>query len=316
VTVVRLVGTELRRFTLRRAVRWLVGLSLLLALVINGVQLARSSEGTTYQRAQLPTLPTDCRTGEHDGLPVIDQSCLEQGNGVLVEPGSVNGKPADVYFASPADHRVRAGRTFEDTIAGMGIALALLGVLIGSSFLAAEFGASGFGTQLLFEPRRWRLYGAKVAAVAIGCGVVAVLLVAWTGLGQLVASALRGSTAGVDAGWLLDRAGNTSRTVAACALAAVCALAVGALARRTVVAVGIFFGVVIATGFLINTSWGRPIAKLSPMNGIFAVASGDFSNPDTWGGLHTIAGALLVAGAWALGLSVVAGWWLSRAEIR
>jgi hypothetical protein len=313
---VRLVGTELRRFFRRRAVRWLVGLCLLLALVINVVQLARSSEGTAYNLGGLPAVPAECRTGEHNGRPVVDEDCLNRTGGFfdLAPPGE--GKPVEVYFAQPSDRRVRVGRTFEDTIAGMAVALALLGVLIGSTFLAAEFGAAGFGTQLLFEPRRWRVYGAKVAAVAVGCAIVAVLLVVWTGLGQLAASALRGSTAGVDAGWLVDRAGNTSRAVAACALAAVCALAVGAVARRTVVAVGIFFGVVIATGFLINTSWGRPIAKLSPMNGIFAVASGDFSNPDTWGGLHTLAGALLVGGAWAVGLSLLAGWWLSRTEIR
>jgi ABC-2 type transport system permease protein len=311
---VRLVGTELRRFSRRRAMRWLVGLGLLLALVINGIQLARSSEGTRYSEAFLTQVPDECRQGERDGAPVVDPACLDR-EGLFLDapPGT---RPERVFFAEPADHRVRIGRTFEDTIAGTGVALGLLGVLIGATFLAAEFGAAGFGTQLLFEPRRWVLYASKVAAVAVGCAVIAVLLVAWTGLGQYVASALRGSTAGIDGGWLVDRAGNTVRVAGACALAAVCALAVGALARRTVVAVGIFFGVVIATGFLINTSWGRPIAKVSPMNGIFAVASGDFSNPDTWGGLTSLGGAVLVALAWAVGLSLLAAWWLSRSEIR
>jgi hypothetical protein len=198
----------------------------------------------------------------------------------------------------------------------MGVALGLLGILLGATFLAAEFGASGFGTQLLFEPRRWLLYAAKVVGVAVGCALVAVLLVAWTGLGQYVASVLRGSTAGVDGGWLVDRLGDAVRAAGACALAGVCALAVGALARRTVVAVGIFFGLVIATGFLINTSWGRPLGRNSPMNGIFAVGSGDFGDPDTWAGLASLGGALLVAGGWAAGLSLLAGWWLSRAEVR
>ena len=142
------------------------------------------------------------------------------------------------------------------------------------------------------------------------------LLVAWTGLGQYVASALRGSTDGVDGAWLVDRAGNTLRAAAACALAGACALAVGALARRTVVAVVIFFGLVIATGFLINTSWGRPLGRNSPMNGIFAVGNGDFSNGDTWAGLASLGGALLVAVGWAVGLSLLAAWWLSRTEVR
>jgi hypothetical protein len=314
VTVLRLVGTELRRFGRRRAVRWLVALGLLVALAVNGVQLARSSETTTYHRESFPGLPDTCRAGEREGLPVIDQDCLRRRGGFFdYEP---NREPVSVLVLDRRDRRVRVGRTFEDTVAGMGVALGLLGVLLGSTFLAAEFGASGFGTQLLFEPRRWLLYGAKVAAVAIGCALIAVLLVAWTGLGQLAASALRGSTDGVDGGWLVDRLGNTVRVAGACALAGVCALAVGGLARRTVVAVGIFFGLVIATGFLINTSWGRPLGRNSPMNGIFAVGSGDFSNPETWAGLASLGGALLVAAAWAVALSLVAGWWLARAEVR
>ena len=310
----RLVGTELRRFGRRRAVRWLVGLCLLVALVINGVQLARSTTTTSYHRELYPGLPDTCRAGERDGLPVIDQDCMQREGGFFnFEP---TGQPVPVIVADRRDRRVRVGRTFEDTVTGMGVALGLLGVLLGSTFLAAEFGAAGFGTQLLFEPRRWRLYAAKVAGVAIGCALVAVLLVAWTGLGQYAASVLRGSTAGVDGGWLVDRAGDGLRAALACSLAAICALAVGALARRTVVAVGIFFGLVIATGFLINTSWGRPLGRNSPMNGIFAVGSGDFANPDTWGGLATLGGAVLVAGGWAAGLSLVAAWWLSRAEVR
>jgi len=315
VTVLRLVDTELRRFARRRAVRWLVLLCMALAFAINVTQLVRSSETTSYRRTDLPALPDSCRAGERDGLPVVDQSCLD-GQGGFFSFAPEPGRPVAVLLAQHSDRRVRVGRTFEDTVAGMGVALGLLGILLGSTFLAAEYGAAGFGTQLLFEPRRWLLYAAKVAAVAIGCALVAVLLVTWTGLGQLLASALRGSTAGVDAGWLADRAADTARVASACALAAVCALAVGALARRTVVAVGIFFGLVIATGFLINTSWGRPLGRNSPMNAIFAVGSGDFGNADTWGGLATLAGALLVAAAWALGLSLLAGWWVSRAEIR
>jgi ABC-2 type transport system permease protein len=311
---VRLVGTELRRFGRRRAVRWLVLLGLALALGINVTQLVRSEQTTTYITNFIPSVPDACRTGEHDGAPVVDSACLDREGAFTFGPGAE--EPQRVEIAQRADRRVRVGRTFEDTVRGMGVALGLLGVLLGSTFLAAEFGASGFGTQLLFEPRRWRLYGAKVAAVAIGCGLVAVLLVAWTGLGQYLASVLRGSTAGIDGGWLVDRAGNTLRAAGACGLAGACALAIGALARRTVVAVGIFFGLVIATGFLINTSWGRPLGRNSPMNGIFAVGSGDFSNPDTWGGLASLGGALVVAGGWAAGLSLVAAWWLSRAEIR
>lgn len=320
----RLVDTELRRFQARRAVRWLVALSLLIALIVNVVQLARSATSTSYRPGiAFDPLPASCLIGTRDGRPLADRRCLEQagvGFGVGAEGFHSDKDPipqaTQMFVRSFQDRRVRVGRTFETTIRGLGIAFTLLGVLLGSTFLAAEFGSAGLSTQLLFEPRRLRLYLAKAAGVFVGCALCAAIVIAWVGLLQLAASAIRGSTSGLDAGWLAARLADTGRVAAVCGLAGVCAVAVGSLARRTVVAVGAFFGVVIATGFLGGVSWGKPVARVSPMNALFAVGFGDLGDPEAFLGLRTLGGAVFLALVWAAALSIVGGLWFVRREVR
>jgi hypothetical protein len=314
----RLVDTELRRFQARRAVRWLVALSLLVALVVNVVQLARSSASTSDDPAVLfGEVPSSCSLGTRDGLPLADGRCLERAEVGFGIGGSGQGPNVSrVVVRSVHDRTVRVGRTFEETIRGLGIALTLLGVLLGSTFLAAEFGSAGLSTQLLFEPRRVRLYLAKAAAVFVGCGLGAVIVIAWVGVGQFAASAMRGSTSGLDSGWFAARVADTGRVAAACGLAGVCAVAVGSLARRTVVAVGIFFGLVIATGFLSGVSWGKPVGRVSPMNALFAVGFGDLGDPEAFIGLRTLGGAVFLAVVWVTALSIVGSWWFVRREVR
>jgi hypothetical protein len=316
----RLVDTELRRFQARRAVRWLVALCLLVALIVNVVQLVRSSDTASYERGEIfGQLPAACRIGTRDGLPLADLGCLERagvgGLGIGV-PDQHTPESTKVVVRVPHDRELQVGRTFEGTIRGLGMALTLLGVLLGSTFLAAEFGSAGLSTQLLFEPRRVRLYLAKAAGVFVGAALCAVIVIVWAGVLQVAGSAIRGSTSGVDAGWLMARLADTARVAAVCGLAGICAVAVGSLARRTVVAVGVFFGLVIATGFLAGVSWGKPLGRLSPMNALFAVGFADLSDPDAFIGLRTLGGAVFLALVWGTALSIVGGWWFVRREVR
>ncbi|MBV9952470.1 MAG: hypothetical protein JO291_11000 [Acidimicrobiia bacterium] len=284
-TFLALVATELRRFELRRAVRWMVVLGLLIVVVVNVVQLARSEVSAASA------------TSEH----------IVQGP---------NG-PVPVRIAHDAeDRRVRVGRTFEQTIRGLGIGLVMFGVLLGSTFIAAEFGASGLSTQLIFEPRRVRLYVAKTLAVFIGAAVSAAIIIVWAGLLQLLVSALRGSTAGVDAGWLGERATDVVRASSACGLGAVCATAVASIARRTVVAVGVLYGLTAGTGFLGGVTWGEPLARVSPMNTLFGMGYGDLNDPEGFFGLRTLTGAVTISLVWVLVVSVIGAWWFERREIR
>jgi hypothetical protein len=83
-----------------------------------------------------------------------------------------------------------------------------------------------------------------------------------------------------------------------------------------VVAVGIFFGVVIATGFLSGVAWGKPLGRVSPMNALFAMGFGDLNDPEAFIGLRTLGGAVFVALVWVAALSIVGSWWFVRREVR
>ncbi len=69
----------------------------------------------------------------------------------------------------------------------MEVALVVVGLLViaGATFAGAEWTSGSLTNQLLFEPRRSRVWLAKAGAVTIGCGVVALVALGgyWLGLG-------------------------------------------------------------------------------------------------------------------------------------
>ncbi|HEY1740402.1 MAG TPA: hypothetical protein VGI86_16940 [Acidimicrobiia bacterium] len=222
----RLLRVELRRFFARRAIVVSLLTALLLALVVNIVQLARSAR-------------------------------------TVVSVGPVTGLVQD--------RRIDIARTFSGTVLGVGIALTLLVAFLSATFVAADFGTS-IATQLVFEPRRWRVYLTKTLAVAIGCAVVAFIVLVWCGALQYAGSSMRGITTGVNGAWLRNRAGDIGRAVAGSAMMAAIAFAIGAVTRKTAAAVGTLFGLLIALQFVRRNF--RTVGRLSPVNAVWAFVDG------------------------------------------
>jgi hypothetical protein len=265
---VRLLRVELRRFFARRAIIVSLLTMLLLALVVNVVQLARSKI-------------------------------------TVVSAGPVTG--------IVQDRRLDIARTFSGTVLGVGIALTLVVAFLSASFVAADFGTS-IATQLVFEPRRWRVYVTKTVAVAIGCAVVTLVVLVWCGLLQYLGSSLRGITTGVNGAWFRNRAGDIGRAVAGSAMMAAIAFAIGAVTRKTAAAVGTLFGLLIALQFVHHTF--RVLGRLSPVNAIWAFVDGLRTRTDAFVGLHTLLGALVIGLVWVAIVTVVGGAWFERREIR
>jgi hypothetical protein len=210
------------------------------------------------------------------------------------------------------DRRIDIARTFAGTVRGTGIALTLLVAFLSATFVAADFGTS-IATQLLFEPRRRRVYITKTIAVAAGCAMVAVIVLLWCGLLQYAGSSLRGISSGIDATWLRHRAGDIGRAVAASAMMAVIAFAIGVVTRRTAAAVGALFGLLIALQFLRHTL--RSVGRVLPVNAIWALAYG-IPERNAFLGLHTLAGATAIGLAWVVGVTIAGAAWFTRREIR
>ncbi len=276
----RLLSTELRRFFARRAIiLGLLGVVLLVVLV-NAIQLARSTTAVASAHTVQTSLP---------------------GQVTMFSPGY--------------DRRIHVAATFEQTISGAGIALTLLVAFLASTYIAADYGTS-LATQLLFEPRRRVVYVTKAVAAAIGCAMVTVVVLLWCGILQYAGSALRGISTGVDAAWVGHRLGDIARAAAASAMMAVLAFAIGAVTRRTAAAIGVLFGLLVAMQFLRATKWTRAIGRIVPVNAIWGVADGKLVGNDHFIGLHTLSGAVAVGLAWVAGLTVLGAVWFARREIR
>jgi hypothetical protein len=319
-----LLRTELRRFFARRAIVWALFGALLLALIVNAVQLARSTADVTYVRVQAEQSVFDeCGgRGTHAGLPVLATgNCPflnsfafnDSGGGGVIGPPN-GGALRDAYIEQGIDRRIDVAANFSDTVRGVGIALTLLVAFFAATFVAADFGTS-LATQLLFDPRRKRVYLTKTLAVAVGCFVVAAVVLVWCGLLDVAGSELGGIRGGIEGCWLEHRAGDIGRAAGASAMMAVLAFAIAAVTKRTAAAIGVLFGLVIATGFLNKNGWPRAVGRIIPVDAIWAVADGKL-RANGYLGIHTMGRAVVTGLAWVVVASVLGAGWFARREIR
>jgi ABC-type transport system involved in multi-copper enzyme maturation permease subunit len=124
---------------------------------------------------------------------------------------------------------------------GTSVSLLLLGIALAASFIGAEWGAGTMTTLLTWEPRRGRVYAAKLLAAAIFAFVSAIVVMVLLGLALLPSALAHGSTAGVNSSWVQATIFSMLRGALVCALAAAIGLAIGSIARNTTAAVIIAF---------------------------------------------------------------------------
>jgi ABC-type transport system involved in multi-copper enzyme maturation permease subunit len=128
-----------------------------------------------------------------------------------------------------------------DVFLGTSVSLIILGIALAASFMGAEWSAGTMTTLLTWEPRRGRVYAAKLVAAAIFAFVSALIVMILLGLALLPSALAHGSTAGADSSWMLATAYRMLRGALVCAVGAGIGLAIGSLARNTTAAVIIAF---------------------------------------------------------------------------
>ncbi len=327
----RLLNTELRRYFSRRVMVGGLLAGLFIVLGVNIFQLARSSTSPDLNDALTVGVPQKCLVRMSGPTPIYSGACVDglangpfegqveehidhggRSFGVGVNNGAEL-KPALIERAQ--DRRLHISATFSKALKIIGAPMVFLSILLASSFLAADFGTS-IGTQLMFEPRRRLTYLTKTLAVMIGAALITLALAVFAFALQYIGSATRGITTGMDGHWFGLRLADTGRIMLAAAIAAPLGLAVAALTKRTVAAVGMFFGMYIVLGVLGGTSWGRPIAKYLPINSLTALAVNEFGPNTNWFGIRTMLGALMVASIIALALTALTSAWFERREMR
>lgn len=185
----------------------------------------------------------------------------------------------------------------------------LLMILAGTTFAGADWNSGSMSNQLLFEPRRLRVWTAKAIAVGILAALVAVVVLTLYWLALLGVSASRDLT--LQSGVPGEIAWMVARCTGLASLGAVGGYALTMLSRSTVFTLSVTAGISIAGSILVEAlPLGDHSQRWLPGQNVLAVMQGQAAYwPESqesravltvWGGLAYI----LVPCAIVIGLSI------------
>jgi hypothetical protein len=184
-----LLAAELGRLARRRLVLSLVGLALAGLVVGLAVVFATHSTDLAGARADAARQAQEMTTQQREAEAACrqDTSIPAAEREQACSFGSV--APEDVY----SDPRFFAETGLPIVVMAVGVAGALVAALVGATAVGADWSSRAIITLLTWEPRRLRLLGSRLAAIALTTAAVGLLAQALAlGLGALTVQ-LRGS---------------------------------------------------------------------------------------------------------------------------
>jgi len=267
----RLLGVELTRLRWRRAVQLLVVISIAVPIVVFAITAWNTRPVTAADLAEVQAQIDRDTASSKDDLRACLEHPEEQGIPAGEDPETVC---KEWYTPRPEWYGLRQPLDLaNERDSGSGpVVIALLTVLLvlaGTTFAGHDWGTGSMSNQLLFEPRRGRVWWVKGLAVALVAGVLAAAVLAayWTGL-WVLASARDLDPSGhvLWQGYLQGIRG----TVLA-ALCAVAAYALTMLFRSTVATLGVLFGLSILAPILMALIAFPNNERWMPQTNIMAV---------------------------------------------
>jgi hypothetical protein len=283
------LDADLRRFFARRIVRGAILLALLIAVIAVTIPTVRGHPARNDR-----TFHVQVGTGP-DGTPIYES------------------------FGSTGDTRIAVGKSLADTLQGVSIVMIFMSVVLGASFVGAEFHLGSLTSQLLYEPRRWRVHLAKALTVAFGCAAFTALLCVFLGVLIFAGSELNGVVQGIDASWWRHRAVQLGRATGASAAAAIMAYAVAVVTRRTSAAIVVFFVMYPVIGIVRpDTAVFGPLSRFAPLRGLLSVAVDPRGKGNEGVELltRTSAGGIALTLVWVAVLIAASGGLFARSEVR
>jgi hypothetical protein len=235
-----LVRVELARYRTRR----IIALLLLLAAAVAATVAIKSAWDTrpiTAQETATARANADIEAERAD-IKADLQTCLKNPANYL-GTGATQQDCRDNLLAAPRSYLPREPLDLTGTLKGngLGVSLVVAGLLViaASTFAGSDWSSGAMATQLLFEPRRGRVWAAKGIAVAVASGLVAVVTIGSFWLAMYLVAVDRdvphGSGVMSDVGWHLLRA------VLFCMGSAVGAYALTMLFRHSVATLSLLF---------------------------------------------------------------------------
>lgn len=132
-------------------------------------------------------------------------------------------------------------RMGEEGLLGTAPLLMIIGMLIGASFIGAEWQAGTMTTLLTWEPRRLRVIASKMLAAVTGAISIVFLLQAFLLLVLLPVAIARGTTEGVDADWIVQAAATAGRISLGAGICTLLGFSIATIGRNTAAALGAGF---------------------------------------------------------------------------
>lgn len=278
-----LIRTELTRLRWRRAV-----LVLLAAMVIVPVVLVAAEAYNTRPFSEAEYAEAEAQLAEEQVWAAEEsEDCIADPEAWDIPTTVAEELDEDELRATCAEHMGFSSRVedylYRSTLSvdgvreGVGVAaltvLALVGGLIGTTFVGHDWASGSMSNQLLFESRRGRIWAAKAIAAVLGVLVVAVVALAlfWTALWLLLQSRDVETAASVwrAAGW------SQLRGLGLVAGATLAAYALTMWFRSTVGSLGLMFGVTLFSSLLIAALLGVGAEKwMLPTNAMAVVMDG------------------------------------------
>lgn len=233
----RLLASELRRFGSRRACVLLLVLGAVLAVVLVGANIfdRRPVDGAEFQAA----VQQAEAEAESKGFQRFYQDCLEHPRrfGPRMDCEDTLPRAEDFLDRQVLDPLP----LIADLILPIAAALVFVALLAGTTFVGAEFSSGSMSNVLLFEPRRWRVWAAKLGATALVVGAAATVVVTIC-LGAVVLFGQAWTDATLsDTQWAY-LAYRAARIVVLTTAAGVLGAAMTAALRSTIATVGIAVG--------------------------------------------------------------------------
>ena len=186
--MMRLLAVELNRFRSRRAIALLTLAAILAAVVMVAATAYQTRPLSQEDRADAAAQAA--LEGEKPERQAEVRACRADPQAYL-GPDAAPADCADALVPPAESYYPREALDLGTVLERRGIELALvlvcLLVIAAATFAGADWSSGSLTTQLLFEPRRSRLWLAKGAAVALGSGAVALVVVSgyWLGLGSV-----------------------------------------------------------------------------------------------------------------------------------
>lgn len=276
----RLLGVELTRFRSRRAVALLLLAAAVLTAFITVTTVLGTRPVSAAERAEAEAIAAEQRND-----PVFERDlemCRENPEGFLGPDGTAD-QCEEAVLPQAEWYLTRQPLDLEEQRGGTGVGLVILAstllMVIASTFAGADWASGSVSNQLLFEPRRGRVWAAKAVAVLLGAVATTTLVQGAFWLTMFLVAESRGISTGAAVESAI--AWGSARGVALAGVAALGAYALTMLFRHTVGTLAVLFAYAIGGEILLGSIPVDGMGGLTLSNNVFAWVFGghDYFDP-------------------------------------